>query len=53
MPVYDEVGVLRILLNSVTDSLVACGTDYEIIFVNDGSSDATSMRSPPGMIASV
>jgi polyisoprenyl-phosphate glycosyltransferase len=41
MPVYNEADVLPTLLDSVTDSLVACGADYEIIFVNDGSSDAS------------
>ena len=40
MPVYNEADVLPTLLGSVTDSLIECGTDYEIIFVNDGSSDA-------------
>ena len=41
MPVYNEADVLPVLLESVTASLAACGTDYEIIFVNDGSSDAS------------
>ena len=40
-PVYNEAEVLPTLLDSVTASLVTCGVDYEIVFVNDGSSDAS------------
>ena len=39
MPVYNEADVLPTLLDAVTESLVTCEIDYEIIFVNDGSTD--------------
>ncbi len=40
-PVYNEAEVLPALLEAVTASLGTCGVDYEIIFVNDGSADAS------------
>ena len=42
MPVYNEADVLETLLEKVVRSLTACRTDYEIIFVDDGSSDLSS-----------
>ena len=39
LPVYNEADVLATLLGSLTESLATCGVDYEIIFVDDGSSD--------------
>jgi dolichol-phosphate mannosyltransferase len=39
LPVYNEAEVLPELLRRVRDALAACATDYEIIFVDDGSQD--------------
>jgi len=39
LPVYNEAEALERLLGGVTESLAACGTDYEVIFVDDGSRD--------------
>jgi len=39
LPVFNEAHVLHELLERLTRSLALCGADYEIIFVNDGSSD--------------
>ncbi len=39
LPVYNEAGVLRELLQRVAAALTACAANYEIIFVDDGSSD--------------
>jgi len=39
LPVYNEAGVLPALLGCLTAVLDGEGTDYEILFVNDGSSD--------------
>jgi len=42
LPVYNEADVLSMLLAGVSETLSEVGVDYEIIFVNDGSTD----RSP-------
>ena len=39
LPVFNEQSVLPQLLQAVEDSLQSAGCQYEIIFVNDGSSD--------------
>lgn len=39
LPCYNEAQVLRRLTDLVTRALVACEVRYEIVFVNDGSSD--------------
>ncbi len=39
LPVYNEAKVLETLLGRVTDALRACVPLYEVVFVNDGSSD--------------
>lgn len=42
LPVYNEADVLETLLERLAESLATCDVDYEIIFVDDGSTD----RSP-------
>src|SRR5688572_8575757 len=39
LPVYNEEQVLPQLAHAGSKSLAACGADYEIVFVNDGSRD--------------
>jgi polyisoprenyl-phosphate glycosyltransferase len=39
LPVYNESQVLPIVAARVGDVLSSCGINYEIVFVNDGSSD--------------
>ncbi len=39
IPVYNEEGNLKDLFNRTVESLSKIGSDFEIIFVNDGSSD--------------
>lgn len=39
LPVYNEAGALSSLHESLVATLGRCGVDYEILFVNDGSSD--------------
>ena len=41
LPVYNEAAVLETLYEQLTESIARCGTNAEIIFVNDGSSDAS------------
>jgi dolichol-phosphate mannosyltransferase len=41
LPVYNEQAVLTKLANAVHQALSACGASYEIVFVNDGSRDAS------------
>jgi dolichol-phosphate mannosyltransferase len=41
LPVYNEAAVLETLYGQLTESIARCGTNAEIIFVNDGSSDAS------------
>lgn len=43
LPVFNEQDVLPQLLQAVEDSLQAAGCRYEIIFVNDGSSDKSGL----------
>ena len=41
LPVFNEKAVLHRLLAQVTAGLTCCEMQYEIIFVNDGSSDGS------------
>jgi dolichol-phosphate mannosyltransferase len=41
LPVYNEAQVLPELLRRVSGELTVCGVPYEIVFVNDGSQDAS------------
>ncbi len=41
LPVYNESRVLRRLVTCVRDSLVQLGMKYEIVFVDDGSTDGS------------
>jgi dolichol-phosphate mannosyltransferase len=41
LPVYNEAGVLVELCQRLRAALTSCRTTFEIIFVNDGSSDST------------
>lgn len=42
LPVYNEQAVLRRLTYLLSDTLRRCGCRFELIFVNDGSSDDTA-----------
>ncbi len=42
LPVFNEVESLPICRDEVVEVLEACGRDFEIIFVDDGSSDGTT-----------
>lgn len=41
LPVYNEAGVLVELCQRLRGALTACRTTFELIFVNDGSTDGT------------
>lgn len=43
LPVYNEGKVLEELFQQIADALAPCKCSYEIIFVNDGSSDNSSV----------
>jgi glycosyltransferase involved in cell wall biosynthesis len=43
IPVYNEIDNLRPFLTEVTSVLERCKLEYEIIFVDDGSSDGSDM----------
>ncbi len=43
LPLYNEAAVLERLVTAVTDALTSAGVDYEIIFVNDGSCDGSTV----------
>jgi len=42
LPVYNEIDSLPILLESITDTLESTNLSYEIILVDDGSSDGSA-----------
>lgn len=42
LPVYNEAAVLKELVSLVEETLLECGCRYEVLFVNDGSTDGTS-----------
>ena len=42
VPCYNEEGSLPLLFGAVDDAFAASGVSYELVFVNDGSSDETS-----------
>ena len=48
VPVYNEVGNLRPLLTEINDALRPLSLDYEVIFIDDGSSDGSTslLRTP-------
>ncbi len=41
LPVYNEAGVLEELCRRISQAVAECGTQLEIVFVNDGSTDAS------------
>jgi polyisoprenyl-phosphate glycosyltransferase len=41
VPVYNEENTIRTFYKALADTLATCETDSEIIFVDDGSTDAT------------
>lgn len=42
VPCYNEEGSLPLLFSAVDDAFAASGVSYELVLVNDGSSDGTS-----------
>ena len=42
LPVYNERLVLETLLECVTEAARRCGMQYEVVFVNDGSTDGST-----------
>ncbi len=42
LPVYNEVRVLKTLTDQITNAVKALGVNYEIVYVNDGSSDGST-----------
>jgi dolichol-phosphate mannosyltransferase len=43
IPVYDEVDAIAVMLSTLRRTLVAAGYRYEIVIVDDGSTDGTSL----------
>jgi len=41
LPVYNEASVLPVLLERISTTLTDCVADFEVLFVNDGSQDAS------------
>ena len=41
VPCYNESGSVHLFMDAVLTDFAGCGYDYEVIFVNDGSSDNT------------
>ena len=41
VPCFNEAENIPLFQNAVMDTFQTCGYDYEIVFVDDGSSDAT------------
>ena len=44
LPVFNEHSVLELLIQQLADALADCGCRYEILFVNDGSTDGSAER---------
>jgi dolichol-phosphate mannosyltransferase len=44
LPVFNELGVLDTLVDALEDILTGTGCRYEIVFVNDGSTDGSAER---------
>lgn len=44
IPVFNEESNFPIMVENLTGALSALGSDYEIIFINDGSTDGTADR---------
>lgn len=44
VPIYNEIDNLELLYRSLTDVLSAYGREYELILVNDGSTDGSTAR---------
>lgn len=44
IPLHNEEANVPLLAAKLTPALVALGRDYEVIFINDGSTDATAAR---------
>jgi len=42
IPVFNEEEVLRKAYSRITQVMEACGEDYELLFVDDGSTDGTA-----------
>lgn len=42
VPCYNEEGSLPLLFSAVDDAFATSGVSYELVLVNDGSSDGTS-----------
>ena len=41
VPCYNEAESVALFQDAVIEAFADCGYDYEIVFVNDGSKDAT------------
>ena len=41
IPLYNEVDSLKIILSEIKEAMKMCGGAYEVIFVNDGSTDGS------------
>jgi len=44
LPVFNEAAILDTLQSAVEESLTQCGCRYEIVYVNDGSSDGSAEK---------
>ena len=44
VPCYNEAENVAAFQNAVIDAFEGCGYDYELVFVNDGSKDATTEK---------
>ena len=44
VPCYNEAESVALFQDAVISAFDGCGYDYEIVFVNDGSKDATMLQ---------
>jgi glycosyltransferase involved in cell wall biosynthesis len=44
IPLHNEESNVPLLVGKLTEALVSIGRDYEVLFINDGSTDATAAR---------